>query len=66
MKHRLKEQMDKNNDSQEELAKYLNITYQTLSKKLNGHVEFTRCEIKKIKTRYNLTAQQVDYIFFED
>ncbi|WP_078697918.1 helix-turn-helix domain-containing protein [Caloramator quimbayensis] len=66
MKWRLKEQIDKNGDTLEELANYLEITYQTLSKKMNEHVDFTRTEIKKIKSRYNLTAEQIEYIFFTD
>ena len=66
MKWRLKEQIDKNGDTLEELANYLEITYQTLSKKMNEHVDFSRTEIKKIKSRYNLTAEQIDYIFFTD
>lgn len=66
MKWKLREQIDKNNDTLDELAKYLDITYQTLSKKMNEHVEFTRAEIKKIKDRYSLTAEQLDYIFFID
>ena len=51
MKWRLKELMDKNNDSMDDLAVYLDITYQTLSKKLNGQSDFTQTEIKKIKQR---------------
>lgn len=66
MKHRLKEQMDRYGDSQEELAEYLGVTYQTLSKKLNGHGDFSRTEIRKMKDRYSLTAQQIDHIFFTD
>ena len=65
MKLKIREQMDKHNDSLEELAKYLDITYPTLSKKMNQHVEFTRAEIKKIKDRYSLTPEQLVYIFFE-
>lgn len=66
MKWKLREQIDKNGDTLEELAKYLGITYQTLSKKINEHVEFTRLEVRKIKDRYSLTAEQLDYIFFVD
>lgn len=65
MKYRLREQMNIFNDTTEELATYLDITYQTLSRKINEHTEFTRAEIKKIKERYNLTPMQVDYIFFQ-
>lgn len=66
MKWKLREQIDRHNDKLESLASYLNITYQTLSKKMNEHVDFTRSEIMKIKQRYNLTAEQVDQIFFSE
>lgn len=58
--------MDIYGDTLESLANYLNITYQTLSKKMNGHVDFKRTEILKIKQRYNLSAEQVDNIFFSN
>jgi len=66
VKWKLREQMDIYGDTLESLANYLNITYQTLSKKMNGHVDFTRTEILKIKQRYNLSAEQVDNIFFSN
>lgn len=66
MKHRLKEQIEKNNDTMELLSEYLGITYQTMSKKMNKHAEFTRTEMLKIKVRYNLTAEQMDHIFFSE
>lgn len=65
-KERLKEYMNLFDDGFGELAKYLEITYQSLNKKLNNHVDFKRSEIKKIKERYSLDAAQVDYIFFQD
>ena len=64
VKHRLREVIDANNDTLVELAKYLGITYQTLSKKMNEHAPFNREELIKIKQRYNLTAEEMDYIFF--
>lgn len=66
MKNRLREQLDKHNSNLDELAAILNITYQTLSKKMNEHVEFTRYELWTIKRRYDLTAEQMEYIFFSD
>lgn len=66
MKWKLKELIEKNNDTMEQLAKYLKITYQTLSRKLNGHVEFTRAELKMIKVRYKLNAEQMDIIFLSE
>lgn len=65
-KERLKEVMGLFDDNFGELAKYLDLSYQSLNKKLNMHVDFKRTEIKKIKDRYNLDAEQVDYIFFQD
>lgn len=66
MKFKLRVYIDKCGDTLEELAKALDITYQTLSKKMNGHVEFTREELGIIKDRYSLTAEQFCEVFFED
>lgn len=60
----LKAKMIINDDTGIELSKALNISETTLSAKLNGKSEFTRSEIAKIKTRYKLTATEVDNIFF--
>lgn len=46
------------------LADYLGISRSTLSAKINAKAEFTQKEISLIKTRYNLTADEVDGIFF--
>ena len=53
-----------NKDTQGELANYLGTTQGTLSFKITGKSDFTRSEIKRIKDRYNLTAEQVNEIFF--
>lgn len=65
-KQRLKEVMIGYGDTMAELSKYLEITYQSLNKKLNNHVDFKRLEIKKIAERYSLDAEQIYYIFFDD
>lgn len=65
-KNRLKEVMSLYDDNFTELAKFLDLSYQSLNKKLNGHVDFKRGEIKQIKERYSLDAEQTDYIFFQD
>ncbi len=54
---------DDNNDL---LAAALGITPQRLSAKMNetGGAEFTQGEIRTIKERYKLTAQEVNDIFF--
>lgn len=64
MKYRLMEHVTKNEDDLRLLAEALNISYQTLSKKLNGHTDFWLGEIKIIKARYNLTLEELDYIFY--
>ena len=60
----LKAKMIINNDKGITLAKSLGISETTLSAKLNGKAEFTRGEIKKIKLRYGLSAEEIDDIFF--
>lgn len=54
-------------DTNKDLADYLNISEQSLSKKINENdTEFKQGEIKLIKNRYSLTADQVDHIFFAE
>lgn len=54
-------------DTNKDLADYLGISEQSLSKKINENdTEFKQGEIKRIKIRYNLTADQIDLIFFAD
>lgn len=65
-KTRLKEILNLYGDTFANLAKYIGISYQSLNKKLNGHVDFKQSEIKAIKKRYTLDAEQINYIFFRD
>lgn len=54
-------------DTNKDLADFLRISEQSLSKKINENdTEFKQGEIKLIKARYNLTADQVDLIFFAE
>lgn len=55
-------------DTQETLAEAIGISLSRLNAKINGTggAEFDASEIKAIKTRYNLTSQEVDDIFFCD
>ena len=50
------------------LAAYLGISPQRNSAKLNqtNGAEYSQGEIKKIKTRWKLTANEIDLIFFAD
>jgi len=52
-------------DTNASLAKFLGITEQSLSNKINENgTEFKQSEITKIKIRYSLTADMIDRIFF--
>jgi len=51
-------------DTNVTLAKYLNITPQTLSAKKNGGADFRKNEIVKIIERYKLTNDELNTIFF--
>ena len=54
-------------DTNKDLADFLCISEQSLSKKINENdTEFKQGEIKRIRVRYNLTADQVDRIFFAE
>lgn len=46
------------------LSDYLGISRSTLSAKINEKAEFTQREISQIKSRYELSADEVDGIFF--
>lgn len=53
-------------DTQNVLANYLGITPQRLSAKMNekNGAEFTQSEINLMKKRYELSAKEIDTIFF--
>lgn len=54
-------------DTNASLSKYLGITEQSLSNKINENgTEFKQGEIAKIKARYNLDSDLVDRIFFAE
>lgn len=63
----LKVEMIRHDDTGEDLAKALNISRQTLSKKINSdNADFTQGEIATIQKRYNLSGDRVSEIFFAD
>lgn len=52
-------------DTNKDLAKLLGKSEQSVSNKINEKgTEFTQGEIAKIKAKYNLTAEEVEAIFF--
>lgn len=65
-KRKLEAKMKMYGDIGRTLASYIGIARTTLSAKMNetNGAEFTQGEIAKIKERYNLTAEEVDDIFF--
>ncbi|WP_348922037.1 XRE family transcriptional regulator [Enterococcus rotai] len=67
-KDKLKSVIALNGDTQGSLSSVIGITPQRFSSKINGKkgAEFTQSEIKEIKKRYKLTAQEIDNIFFAD
>lgn len=66
-KNLLKSKMALFGDNQGDLANALGISQQTLSLKMNGvnGANFNVDEIKIIKTKYNLTTEEVDEIFLQ-
>lgn len=51
--------------NQEDLAKALGLTRPSLNAKINNrNASFTQQEISMIKIRYNLSASEIDLIFF--
>lgn len=65
-KKKLESKMKLYGDTQEILASSLNISTSRLNAKINqyGGADFRQKEIQKIKERYNLSAEEVDEIFF--
>lgn len=60
----LKSKQSLHGDTDSSLAKYLRITPQTFSSKVNGKADFTVGELKKIRDRYSLSDEEVTAIFF--
>ena len=65
-KNQLRSFMALNGDNDGKLAEYLGLSRSRFSAKINetGSAKFNQGEISKIKQRYNLTADEIDSIFF--
>ena len=61
----LKAQMTRCGVTQTQLAKVLDLSYPSVSYKVNGLRDFNREEIIKISEFLNLTPEMRDHIFFE-
>lgn len=60
----LKSVMVLRGDTQETLAKSLGLPQSALSSRIAGAVDFRRAEIEQIAKRYELTAKDIQAIFF--
>lgn len=60
----LKIKMLEYGDTQTTLATALGVDYCTLNYKINGRSQFKQNEIGFIAERYNLTAEEIQQIFF--
>ncbi len=64
-KEMLRSVMVLNGDTNKELAEYLEISEASVSAKMNENkTEFKQKEIAKIRDKYNLSAEQIEAIFF--
>lgn len=65
-KNQLRSVMALHGENDGMLAEYLGISKSRFSAKINetGGAEFNQGEILKIKNKYNLTADEIDMIFF--
>lgn len=61
-KKKLKDAM--NGDNFSELEKILGLKHAAISRRLNGHVDFSQPELQKIAKHYNLNESQIIDIFF--
>lgn len=52
-----------NGDNTTELARYLGIGRQALSRKIHNHVDFKQTEIAAIAQRYNMNSEDVQRTF---
>lgn len=66
MKNKLRSLMAANGDNYASLAKKMGISTSTVCNKVNGRVQFTWQDMKSIKNLYNLSAEQMDALFFSE
>lgn len=63
---RVKALMELKNIKRSYVAEKIDITYNTLTKKLNGQREFTLLEIIKMKDILNIDLKQFDSLLFDE
>ena len=60
----MKVAMKRNEDTQEKLAEALGLQISGINARINGHIDFRISEVEKIRTRYNLSDEDLLKIFF--
>ncbi|MBR3330413.1 MAG: DUF739 family protein [Mogibacterium sp.] len=60
----LKSKMVEHGDTQAVLASAIGISASNFNDKVNGKVSFRQRDIAAIRSRYHLSAEEVDLIFF--
>lgn len=63
---RIKALMELKNIKRSYVAEKIDITYNTLTKKLNGQREFTLLEVKKMKDVLNIDLKQFNSLLFDE
>ncbi len=63
-KNELRSVMARHGETVTDLANALGMSYPNLSKKINSHVDWTVSQVGKLKVHYNLSAEDIDRIFF--
>ena len=66
MKNKLRSLMAANGDNYASLAKKMGTSTSVVCKKVNGRVRITWQDMKFIKNLYNLSAEQMDALFFSE
>ena len=62
----MKAEMKRQNDTLVKLAEYLGLSTASLSYRINNKTEWRANEIRKVATRYNLSAARTMELFFEN
>ena len=60
----LRYHMGKHGDTQADLAQAIGLQQPALSARMNGHTDFRKDEMNAIRKRYDLSADEMQAIFF--